>query len=78
MKNPSNPFERGQIPGSERVLCLNETNGQTIWHYEYDCPYTVSYASGPRVTPTVSGGKVYTLGAEGDLFCFDVTNGKIE
>lgn len=30
-KNPANAFQRGQIPGSERVLSLNETNGQTIW-----------------------------------------------
>ena len=37
----------------------------------------MSYPAGPRATPTVSGDKVYTLGAEGDLYCFDVTKGKI-
>ncbi len=76
-KNPANAFQRGQIPGSERVLCLNETNGQTIWQFEYDCAYTVSYPAGPRATPTVSGGKVYTLGTEGDLICFEAAKGKI-
>ncbi len=76
-KNPSNPFDRGSIPGIERVLCLNEQDGKLIWTHEYDCPYTVSYAAGPRVTPLVDDGKLFTLGAEGNLFCFDASNGKI-
>src|SRR4051812_14003462 len=25
--NPQNAFSRGQIPGTERVVCLNETDG---------------------------------------------------
>ena len=39
--------------------------------------YTVSYAAGPRATPSVSGGKVYTLGAEGDLRAYHIDNGKL-
>jgi len=73
--NPANPFARGEIPGSERVLCLNEADGKIVWQHEYDCAYTVSYASGPRVTPTVHDGKVYTLGAEGNLVCLDAEKG---
>lgn len=37
----------------------------------------MSYPAGPRATPTVSGGKVYTLGTEGDLICFEAAKGKI-
>lgn len=75
--NPSNPFQRGTIPGTERVLCLNEADGKILWQHKYDCPYGVSYPAGPRATPVVSGGKVYTLGAEGHLFCFDAATGKV-
>ncbi|MEO7299450.1 MAG: PQQ-binding-like beta-propeller repeat protein [Verrucomicrobiota bacterium] len=75
--NPANPFARGEIPGSERVLCLNEADGKILWQHEYDCAYTVSYASGPRATPTVADGKVYTLGAEGNLACLDANKGKL-
>lgn len=37
----------------------------------------MSYPAGPRATPTVSGGKVYTLGTEGDLICLEAAKGKI-
>jgi outer membrane protein assembly factor BamB len=75
--NPSDPFQRGVIHGSERVLCLDETSGKVLWKHEYECPYTMSYPAGPRAAPLVSDGKVYTLGAEGNLFCLDATNGKV-
>jgi outer membrane protein assembly factor BamB len=75
--NPSDPFKQGEIPGTERVLCLSEADGKLLWKHEYDCAYTVSYPAGPRTTPLVSEGKVYTLGAEGHLFCFGAKDGKI-
>src|SRR6266850_3900662 len=74
---PSDPFARGKIPGGERVLCFREADGELLWKHEYDCPYTVSYPAGPRATPLVAGGKLYTLGTEGHLFCFDAASGKI-
>jgi len=75
--NPKNPFERGIIPGTERVLCLDAGTGKILWQHEYDAPYTVSYSAGPRVTPAVSDGKVYTVGAEGNLVCLAAADGKL-
>jgi len=74
-KNPKNAFKRGSIAGNERLLCLNAKDGEIVWKHEYDCPYTVSYPSGPRATPVVSDGRVYALGAEGYLFCRDAATG---
>jgi outer membrane protein assembly factor BamB len=74
---PSDPSDSSQIRSLERVLCLRETDGQLLWKYEYECPYTISYPAGPRVAPMVSGGKVYTLGAEGNLLCLDANKGKV-
>lgn len=76
VERSKDPFERNRKAGSERVLCLNEADGKVLWSHTYDCPYSVSYASGPRCTPTVDGDRVYTLGAEGHLFCLDVKTGK--
>ena len=75
--NPSDPFQRGVIAGSERVLCFNEADGKLLWQYVYDCPYTISYPSGPRTTPLIHSGKVYTLGSEGNLICLDAKSGKV-
>jgi outer membrane protein assembly factor BamB len=75
--NPDNPFTKALVPGQERVLCLDETSGKMIWTHEYDAPYTISYAAGPRTTATVAGGKVFTLGAEGNLHCLDAATGQV-
>ena len=60
-KKPADPFQRVTQPGTERVLCFNEADGKLLWKHEYDCPYTVSYAAGPRAMPTIDGDRVYTL-----------------
>ena len=75
-KNPGDPFQRSSIGGFEEVLCFDEPTGKLLWKHEYDCPYSVSYPAGPRVAPLVHEGKVYTLGAEGNLLCLDAVEGK--
>lgn len=72
-KNPDSPFSKDLVQGKERILCFDEAKGTLLWQYEYDCPYTISYPSGPRTTPVVEGNRVYTLGAMGDLVCMDTT-----
>jgi outer membrane protein assembly factor BamB len=75
-QDPDNPFQRSNAPCKERVLCLDEASGKELWKHEYDCKYTISYPCGPRATPVVHDGKVYTLGAMGDLYCLDAGSGK--
>lgn len=70
-------FERKTSTGAERVLCLDEATGKIVWKHEYPVTYTIAYPAGPRCTPTVDGDRVYTLGAEGDLFCFEAATGKV-
>ena len=72
-----NAFARVTIPGIERVVCLDEASGKTLWAEEYACDYTMSYAAGPRAAPIVSGGRVYTFGGEGDLQCRQLADGKL-
>jgi outer membrane protein assembly factor BamB len=72
----NNPSDRTVLAGRERVLCLDADTGRLLWQHVYDCPYSISYASGPRCTPTVADGKVYAMGAEGDLVCLDAVTGE--
>src|SRR5437867_3233459 len=34
--NPADPFAKGRIPGRERVLCLEESDGKMLWVHEYE------------------------------------------
>ena len=68
---------RDKTRGRERVVCLDAATGKQLWLHQYPCEYSIAYGSGPRATPTVAGGKVYTLGAMGDLFCLDAATGKV-
>ena len=71
------PNDRTVLSGSERILCLDAATGRLLWKHEYDCPYSISYASGPRCTPTVADGRVHVLGAEGHLHCLDARTGAV-
>lgn len=73
----NNPGQRAELKGQERVLCFDAATGKELWKHEYDCPYSISYPAGPRATPTVADGKVYVLGAEGDLLCLNADTGKV-
>lgn len=76
--NPDNPFDRSRkVDGTERLLCLDAATGKELWKYEYPCTYQISYAAGPRCTPTVNDGRVYMLGAMGDLTCLDEVRGTL-
>ena len=70
----------GQV-AKERVLCLEETTGRPVWTHEYAVAYPawalVPSGGGPRATPVIHQGKVYTLGALGHLCCLDLAKGSV-
>jgi outer membrane protein assembly factor BamB len=74
---PPSGFSGPTVEGKERVLCLDEKTGEVVWKHECDCAYKrLGYCKGPRTTPAIHDGKVYTLGAMGHLFCLDEKTGK--
>jgi outer membrane protein assembly factor BamB len=77
-KGAEAPPRNGGLAGSERIVCLHAPTGKLHWKHEYECPYTINYPSGPRTTPVVHQGKVYTLGSMGDLYCLDAATGKVQ
>ena len=70
-------FGRRSFEGTERVLCFHSKTGKEVWKKEYPVTYAISYPAGPRCTPIVDGDRVYTLGAEGDLYCFEAKDGTV-
>ncbi len=73
----NNPGGEVKLEGKERLRCLDAATGDEIWQHEYDCPYHISYPSGPRCTPTVDGERVYILGAEGNFKCLQTDDGAV-
>lgn len=70
-------FTRKEADGVETIFCLDEKTGERRWEHKYPVRYTISYPSGPRCTPNVDNGKVYFLGAEGNLICCEADKGAI-
>jgi outer membrane protein assembly factor BamB len=67
----------------ELVLCLDVGTGKEVWKSEpYPAPYQWwpgegTFSKGPRSTPTVAEGRVYTAGVSGVLSCFDSGTGRL-
>jgi outer membrane protein assembly factor BamB len=65
--------------GDREVLdCLDADTGKPIWSDASPTNYTDDFGfdEGPRATPTIAAGRVYTLGARGALICRDFSSGK--
>ena len=66
----------------EVVRCLEASTGKELWRASYPAAYTMNPAAtghgkGPKSTPVVSGGRLFTLGINGVLSCFDANSGKL-
>jgi outer membrane protein assembly factor BamB len=60
----------------ELVVCYELRSGRVAWSHADEGRFTsVMGGVGPRATPTIHGGKVYTQGAFGMLNCLDGTSG---
>jgi outer membrane protein assembly factor BamB len=68
-----------QREDDEAVVCYDRDTGKELWSYSYPALFKQARpmgGNGPRATPTIADGDVYSLGAMGDLVCLDGTNGK--
>jgi len=60
----------------EEVVAYDATTGKELWRYPYErVPFKSAYGNGPRATPAVVDGKVYTFGITGVLTCLDAAKG---
>jgi outer membrane protein assembly factor BamB len=63
--------------GEEIVDCLDAKTGAGLWHFAYRTAYEDDFGfdEGPRGTPAIADGRVYTMGAEGVVHCLDLQKG---
>jgi outer membrane protein assembly factor BamB len=61
----------------EEVVAYDAKTGRKVWRKAYPrAAFKSLYGNGPRATPAVAGGKVYTFGITGVLTCFAAAAGK--
>jgi outer membrane protein assembly factor BamB len=60
----------------EAVVCYDRATGRERWAHAYPAAFRHPTGSGPRATPTIADGDVYSMGATGILVCLDGKTGK--
>lgn len=70
-------FTMGNIEGAEYVLALDRQSGNILWKTRNGSEYKDGTGNGPRGTPTVIDGKVFSLGGNGDLSCIQASDGSV-
>lgn len=68
-------YTMGNQSGQDILYCLDAASGRESWRYSYPCG--AGDYGGPRATPVIDGGKVYTLSREGHALCVNATTGKL-
>ena len=67
----------GMISGREWVITLDATSGARLWATPHGEGYRDGRGDGPRSVPTVADGRVYALGARGQLTALDALSGQV-
>jgi outer membrane protein assembly factor BamB len=62
---------------NEAVVCYDRPTGRQRWVCDYPASFRDPTGNGPRATPTIDGGDVFSLGATGVLTCVDGRTGNL-
>jgi len=68
-----------RVGAEEVVECLHALTGASQWSFRYPTDFEdrYGYNNGPRSSPVIDEGRVYTFGAQGQLHCLDISSGKL-
>ena len=66
-----------QRRGQEVAAAYDVATGRELWTQAWNALYEDSTGDGPRATPTWDQGRIYALGATGELRCLDANTGTV-
>ena len=66
----------------ETITAFDAATGKPIWNDAHAAPYKVnpaaaSHGPGPKSSPVLANGRLYTFGISGILSCLDAASGKV-
>jgi outer membrane protein assembly factor BamB len=67
-----------RVGDNDVVECLKAATGEAVWKHDSPTSYSdpLGKGDGPRSTPLIAGGQVYTLSPGGVLLCLKLADGK--
>lgn len=72
-------FYQPKGKNADALAAFDAATGKQLWEKSYErAEYKPPFGVGPRSTPAISSGKVYTYGGLGFLTCWDAKTGDIE
>jgi outer membrane protein assembly factor BamB len=67
-----------QRSNNEVIVAYHSDSGREVWRHGYRARFAESLGGdGPRATPTIHDGRVYSVGATGQFTCNDLVSGKV-
>lgn len=68
-----------RLGGEEIVECLDPETGAALWRHRYPTTFRdrYGYNDGPRSSPVIDGGRVFTVGAAGLIHCLALASGEV-
>jgi outer membrane protein assembly factor BamB len=71
-------YTMGNTTNQDTIWCFDANTGKPLWHHSYAAQLSPQwYEGGPASTPTVDGGRVFTISKWGDVFCLDAATGAV-
>ena len=71
-------FYQPKGANTDALAAFEAKTGKRLWVTEYDRdPFSPPFGEGPRGTPAIADGKIYTLGGTGVLACWDLKTGDV-
>ncbi len=69
-----------RVEGDEFTVGLDAKNGETVWEHKNAAPVDAdrsTYGPGPYATPLIVGDRLYSVGTNSVLHCFEKNSGKV-
>ncbi len=72
-------FYQPKDKNADALAAFDAKTGKIKWEKSYERPeFKPPFGNGPRGTPAVSGGKVFTYGGTGVVACWDTKTGEVD